>query len=165
MVPLAYLTVYPLLRAVVDDRRVRICAAVAYALLPALLGGSNQGRLTLSVVAMLLPMLVLALRGLVLRRPRAPEAWRGGWGAGVVLVGLTAFEPSLILVAVVLGIVGAIWLRRTPRKVGRIGIAVGLPLLVWAPWWPALIAYPGRLFAGPDAALIAAGAAPEPGSC
>ena len=41
----------------------RICAAVAYALLPVLLGGSNQGRLTLSVVALLLPMLVLALRG------------------------------------------------------------------------------------------------------
>ncbi len=162
VVPLAYLTVYPLLRAVVVDRRVRICAAVAYALLPALLGGSNQGRVMLSVVALLLPMLVLALRGLVLRRPRAPEAWRGGWGAGVVLVGLTAFEPSLILVAVVLGIVGAIWLRRTPRKVGRVGIAVGLPLLVWAPWWPTLIAYPGRLFAGPDAALIAAGAAPLP---
>ena len=63
VVPLAYLTVYPLLRAVVADRRVRICAAVAYALLPALLGGSNQGRLMLSVVALLLPMLVLALRG------------------------------------------------------------------------------------------------------
>ena len=106
VVPLAYLAVYPLLRATVDDRRVRICAAVAYAMLPVLLGGTNQGRLTLSVVAILLPMLVLALRGLVLRRPRAPEAWRGGWGAGVVLVGLTAFEPSLILVAVVLGAVG-----------------------------------------------------------
>lgn len=161
VVPLAYLAVYPLLRAVVDDRRVRICAAVAYALLPVLLGGANQGRLTLSVVALLLPMLVLALRGLVQRRPRAPEAWRGGWAAGVVLIGLTAFEPSIIVVAVVLGAIGAWWLRRTPRKVGRIGLAVGLPLLVWAPWWPALIAWPGRLFAGPDAALQPAGSAPE----
>lgn len=161
VVPLAYLAVYPLLRAVVVDRRVRICAAVAYALLPVLLGGANQGRLTLSVVALLLPMLVLALRGLVQRRPRAPEAWRGGWAAGVVLIGLTAFEPSLIVVAVVLGAIGAWWLRRTPRKVGRIGLAVGLPLLVWAPWWPALIAWPGRLFAGPDAALRPAGSAPE----
>ncbi|HEY5785606.1 MAG TPA: glycosyltransferase, partial [Microlunatus sp.] len=161
VVPLAYLAVYPLLRTTVDDRRVRICAAVAYALLPVLLGGTNQGRLALSVVAVLLPMLVLAVRGLVQRRPRAPEAWRGGWAAGVVLVGLTAFEPSLILVAIVLGAVGAVWLRRTPRKVGRIGLAVGLPLLVWAPWWPALIAFPGRLFAGPDAALTAAGVAPQ----
>ena len=83
----------------------------------------------------------------------------------MVLVGLTAFEPSLILVAVVLGIVGAIWLRRTPRKVGRIGLAVGLPLLVWAPWWPALIAYPGRLFAGPDAALTTPARRPRSGGC
>lgn len=161
VVPLAYLAVYPLLRSAVTDRRVRVCAAVAYALLPVLLGGSNQGRLTLSVVALLLPMLVLALRGLVQRRPRSPEAWRGGWGAGVVLVGLTAFEPSLILIALLLGAVGAIWLRRTPRKVGRIGIGLGLPLLVWAPWWPTLVAYPGRLFVGPDAALVAAGPAPQ----
>ncbi|HEY5788611.1 MAG TPA: hypothetical protein VIT65_27950, partial [Microlunatus sp.] len=158
--PLAYLAVYPLFRGTVDDRRVRICASVAYALLPVLLGGTNQGRLTLSVVAILLPLLVLALRGLVRRRPRSPEAWRGGWAAGVVLVGLTAFEPSLILVALVLGVIGAIWLRRTPRKVGRIGLAVGLPLLVWAPWWPALISSSGQLFAGPDAALTPAGSAP-----
>ena len=162
IVPLSYLAVYPLLRSVVSDRRVRIVGAVGYALLPVLLGGSNQGRLTLSVLAILLPLLVLALRGLVERRPRAPEAWRGAWGTGVALVGLTAFEPSLILVALLLGVVGAIWLRRTPRKVGRIGIAVGLPLLVWAPWWPTLVAYPGRLFAGPDAALVPAGAAPPP---
>ena len=161
VVPLGYLAVYPLFRSLVDDRRIRILAAAAYALLPALLGGTNQGRLTLSVVVILLPMLVVALRGLVERRPRTPEAWRGGWGTGVVLVGLTAFEPSLILVALLLGVVGALWLRRTPRKVGRICVAVGLPLLVWAPWWPTLIAFPGRLFAGPDAALVEAGDAPQ----
>ena len=161
VVPLGYLAVYPLLRSLVEDRRIRILAAAAYALLPVLLGSTNQGRLTLTVVVILLPMLVVALRGLVERRPRSPEAWRGGWGAGVVLVGLTAFEPSLILVALLLGTIGAIWLRRTPRKVGRIGLAVGLPLLVWAPWWPTLIAFPGRLFAGPDAALVAAGPAPQ----
>ncbi|MDN5763853.1 MAG: glycosyltransferase, partial [Microlunatus sp.] len=162
VVPLGVLAVYPLLHTLVEDRRVRVCVAIAYALLPVLLGGTNQGRVTLSVVTIGLPMLVLALRGLVLRRPRAPEAWRGGWGAGVVLVGLTAFEPSLIGVALLLGLIGAIWLRRSPRKVGRIGIAVGLPLLVWAPWWPTLLRYPGRLFAGPDSALIAAGTAPAP---
>lgn len=162
VVPLSYLAVYPLLRSTVEDRRVRISAAVAYALLPVLLGATNQGRLTLSVVAILLPMLVRALRGLVQRRPRSPEAWRGGWGAGVVLVGVTAFEPSLIAVALLLGLVGAVWLRRAPRRVGRIGIAIALPLLVWAPWLPTLLQYPGRLLAGPDAALTAAGRAPQP---
>ena len=100
------------------------------------------------------------MRALVLRRVRIPEAWRGGWGAGVVLVALVAFEPSLIIPAVLVGRAsGAVVLRRTPRKIGRIGIALGLPLLVvLAPWWPSLIAAPGRLFVGPDAAL---GGAPE----
>ena len=94
----------------------------------------------------------------MLRRVRIPEAWRGGWGAGVVLVALVAFEPSLIIPATLVGAVGAVALRRTPRKVGRIGIALGLPLLVLLPWWPSLIAQPGPLFVGPDAAL---GGAPE----
>ena len=47
----------------------------------------------------------------------------------------SALRPAIvmtILVAILLGLIGAIWLRRTTRKVGRIGIAVGLPLLVAA---------------------------------
>ncbi len=155
VVPAALLCVYPVLRHLVADRRVRLWAASNYALLPALLGGTNQGRLSLSVYAVLLPLLVLAVRALVLRRPRRPEAWRGGWGAGVVLVALVAFEPSMIVIAVLLATVAAVWLRRTPRKVGRVAIAVGLPLLVLAPWWPTVLASPGRLLVGPDAATTA----------
>ena len=131
----------------------------SYALLPVWLGGTNQGRLSLSVFAILLPMLVLAARALVLRRPRVPEAWRGGWGAGVVLVVLAAFEPSILIFAVLIGVIAAVRLRRTPRKIGRIGLALGLPLLVLLPWWPSVIAAPGRLLVGPDAAAGGARAA------
>ena len=70
----------------INDRRVRLWTCATYALLPVLLGGTNQGRLALSVVAISLPLLVMAARALVLRRTRTPEAWRGGWGAGVALV-------------------------------------------------------------------------------
>jgi hypothetical protein len=118
-----------------------------------LLGGTNQGRLALSVVAICVPLLVMAARGLVLRRTRTAEAWRGGWGAGVVLVALVAFEPSMIIFALLVGILGAVVLRSSPRKIGRIGIALGVPLVVLLPWWPTLIATPGRLFVGPDSAL------------
>ena len=163
VVPLALIAVYPTLRSLIQDRRVRLWAAATYALLPVWLGGTNQGRLSLSVFALLLPLLVLALRSIALRRPRVPEAWRGGWGAGVVLVVLSAFEPSVLILAVLAGVVAAIRLRRTPRKVGRIGIALGLPLLVLLPWWPSVITAPGRLFVGPDAAATAAGAAPPVG--
>ena len=139
--------------ALINDRRVRLWVCGTYALLPVLLGGTNQGRLALSVVAIGLPLLVMAARALVLRRTRTPEAWRGGWGAGVVLVALVAFEPSMIIFAVLVGILGAIVLRRSPRKIGRIGIALGVPLVVLLPWWPTLISAPGRLFVGPDSAL------------
>ena len=155
VVPLALIAVYPVLRSVIADRRVRLWAAANYALLPVWLGGTNQGRLSLSVVAILLPMLILALRALALRRPRVPEAWRGGWGAGVVLVGLAAFEPSILIFAVIIAVVAAVRLRRTPRKIGRIGLALALPLLVLLPWLPSLIAAPGRLLVGPDAAATA----------
>jgi len=160
VVPVAFLTAYPLVRRVINERRLRLWVSGTYALLPVLLGGTNQGRLGLSVVAIGLPLLVSAVRALVLRRVGIPEAWRGGWGAGVVLVALVAFEPSLIIPAVVQGGLGAVVLRRTPRKIGRIGIAIGLPLVVLAPWWPSVIAAPGRLFVGPDAALTGAPAAP-----
>jgi GT2 family glycosyltransferase len=153
VVPLALLAAYPLARRLINDRRVRLWVCGTYALLPVLLGGTNQGRLALSVVAICLPLLAMATRGLVLRRTRTAEAWRGGWGAGVVLVALVAFEPSMIIFALLIGILGAIVLRSSPRKIGRIGIALGVPLLVLLPWWPTLISMPGRLFVGPDSAL------------
>jgi GT2 family glycosyltransferase len=160
VVPLSLLAAYPLARRVINDRRVRLWVCATYALLPVLLGGTNQGRLALSVVAIGLPLLVMAARALVLRRTRTPEAWRGGWGAGVVLVALVAFEPSMIIFAVLVGILGAIVLRRSPRKIGRIGIALGVPLVVMLPWWPTVISTPGRLFVGPDSVL--AGVTPAP---
>ena len=160
VVPLSILAAYPLIRHLVEDRRLRVWAAVTYALLPVLLGGTNQGRLTISVVAVLLPLLAMAVRAIALRRVRAPEAWRGGWGAGAVLVVLVAFEPVMLVAAVLLGIAGAIALRRTPRKIGRIGIALAVPLVVLATWWPSIVADWGRLLVGPDSALGGAPAAP-----
>jgi hypothetical protein len=105
-------------------------------------------------------LLVLAVRALVLRRVRTAEAWRGGWGAGVVLVALVAFEPSMIIFALLAGLLGAFALRRSRRKVGRIAIALGVPVVVLAPWLPSLLAAPGRLLVGPDSALDKAPAAP-----
>jgi hypothetical protein len=76
-------------------------------------------------------------------------------------VALLAFEPSMIIIALLVGILGAVALRRTPRKLGRIAIALGVPLVVLLPWWPSLITAPGRLFVGPDSVLDGAGPAPQ----
>ena len=161
VVPLSLLVAYPVVRRAIHDRRLRLWVALTYALLPALLGGTNQARLSLSVFALTLPLLVLAVGALVLRRVRTPEAWRGAWGAGLVLVVMVSFEPSMMILALAAGLVGALQLRRAPRKIGRIGIALGLPLVVLLPWWPSLILAPGRILVGPDAALQGAPAAPE----
>ncbi|GAB3914415.1 integral membrane regulatory protein [Microlunatus endophyticus] len=152
-VPLALLSVYPLIRRTIDDRRVRLWVAVSYALLPVLLGGSNQGRLVLSVAAIMLPVLAIAGRALVLRRAGYPEAWRGGWGAGVALTVLGAFVPALILIAALTAVVAAFTVARTPRKIGRLVIAIGVPVVILSPWWPTIFSSWGRLLTGPDPAL------------
>ena len=66
----------------------------------------------------------------------------------MVLVVLLAFEPSMIIPVLLFAVLGAVMLRRTPRKIGRIGIALGVPLIVLLPWLPSLITAPGRLFVG-----------------
>ncbi|MGO1971791.1 MAG: glycosyltransferase family 2 protein [Propionibacteriaceae bacterium] len=152
-VPLALLPAYGLLGHLVDDTRIRIWAAVGYALLPVLLGGTNQGRLSLSVVAVVLPLLVGAVRSLVLRRPGGEGAWRGAWGAGLALTVLVSFEPVLLPLAVLGGIVLACTVARQRRKIGRIGIALAVPLVVLSPWWPSVVHHWGRILVGPDAAL------------
>lgn len=161
VVPLSFVAAYPVVRNTVEDRRLRVWAALSYALLPVLLGGTNQGRIALSVVAIGLPLLALAVRALAVRRVRAPEAWRGGWAAGAIVTLLVSFEPGLLIVALLAAAAGAVALRRSPRKIGRIGIALAVPLVVLAPWWPSLVRAPGRLLVGPDSALGGAGPAPE----
>ena len=42
----------------------------------------------------------------------------------------------MIIFAVLAGILGPVVLRRSPRKIGRIGIALAAPLVVPPPWWP-----------------------------
>ncbi|QGN31504.1 glycosyltransferase [Microlunatus sp. Gsoil 973] len=152
-VPLGLLSVYPLLRRTIEDRRIRLWVAISYALLPVLLGGSNQGRLVLTVAAIMLPVLAIAGRALVLRRVGHPEAWRGGWGAGLALTVLGAFAPSLIVVALLLAVIAAFTVARQPRKIGRLAIAVGTPLVILSPWWPTILSSWGRLLTGPDPEL------------
>jgi GT2 family glycosyltransferase len=163
VVPFSLISAYSLARHAVHDRRLRWWAALTYAVLPVVLGGTNQGRLAICLVAVLLPQLALAARAIAVRRTRTAEAWRGGWAAAALLTVLIAFEPVLFVVAVVLGAAGALWLRRSPRKVGRIGIALAVPVVLWAPWWIPLAARPaaawGRLLSGPDAALTMPGPA------
>lgn len=152
-VPLAILIAIPLLRRVIPDLRVRLAAAVLYALLPVLLGAVNRGLLEVAVLAILLPPLGVSVRALVLRRTRGPESWRSAWATGLLLAIILAYAPILGALVAVAAIVGVVVFRRDRGRLGRLGIAVGLPALLLAPWLPTLLNGWSRLLVGPDAGL------------
>ncbi|MDO5500731.1 MAG: glycosyltransferase, partial [Propionibacteriaceae bacterium] len=102
--PLALLTATLLLRRIVRDPRIRIAGAVFYALIPALLATVNRALLEVALVALLLPLLAVAIRALVLRRTTGPESWRAAWASGLLLAIILAFAPvlsALVVLAVV----------------------------------------------------------------
>ncbi len=160
VVPLSLLSGYPVFRQLIIHRWIRLMAAMGYSLVPVLLGSTNQGRLALSVFAFVLPLLVLSVRPLLLRRPGASEAGRGGWRAGLALLVLVAFEPSFLLVAVLAAMIAALTVARDRRTIGRLALALAVPLVVLAPWWPSIVAGWGRFLTGTDAALSGVATAP-----
>lgn len=152
-VPLAILAAMTLLRRVVDDARVRLGAAVLYALVPVLLGVVNRGLLEVALVALLLPLLAVSVRALVLRRTSGPESWRSAWSTGLLLAVILAFAPVLSALVFVAAVVGLIVFVRRRDRLARLGVAVGLPVLLLAPWLPSLVNSWSRLLVGPDAGL------------
>ncbi|GAB3714398.1 glycosyltransferase family 2 protein [Mariniluteicoccus flavus] len=162
-VPLAYASAQLLLRREVASPGVRLAAGAAYALAPALLGGLNRGQLGLMVVAILLPPLAVGLRGLALRDPGAGERWRAAFWAGLVATVTVSFHPVLLFPGLLAALVAAVVWRRDRVRLARVAIAVAVPLVLLAPWWPAIARGWTRLVTGPDAGLAAdpwAGLAP-----
>ncbi|HHV22316.1 MAG TPA: glycosyltransferase [Propionibacterium sp.] len=151
--PLSILTASELLRRVVHDSRVRVLAATLYALLPVLLGAVNRGLLEVAVIALLLPLLGVSIRALVLRRATGNEAWRSGWVTGLLLAIVLAFAPVLSVPVFLAAIGGVVLFRRDRSRLVRLGIAVGVPVLLLAPWLPSLVRSWSRILVGPDAGL------------
>ena len=158
IIPLAFLAAYPVLARLVPDRRVRWWGAITWAVLPPLLGGTHQGRLSLAVVAIALPLTALAVHRLATDRVTSGTGLRGAWGTGIGLAVLTAFEPVLWPVALVGAVLAVLVLRRR-RVLARAAIALAIPVVLWSPWWIGLAASGrlGRLLVGPDPALVPVG--------
>jgi GT2 family glycosyltransferase len=141
-VPLAGLTAYLAAGAVVRSVALRVWAAVAYALLPAVLGAVAAGRLGTAVVAALLPLAGLAVsRGL--RVGGGPGSDRAVWAAVLVLAVMTAFVPLTAVLAAGLAAVAALRLRG--RDLARLAVLVVVPPLLLLPWLPAIVADPQLL--------------------
>jgi hypothetical protein len=152
-VPLAALSAYLAARPVLPPRSIRLWAAAAYALLPAVVGAAPAGRIGTAVVAVVLPPAVWsAARALGL--PGRPGSTSVAFLAGLLLAVLTAFAPVCYLMALALGLVAAAARVRLPRRrdLLRLLPVLGLAPLLLAPWLPAIWDEPDLLLREPGLA-------------
>jgi hypothetical protein len=157
-VPLAALSAFTALRMVTPTVRIRVWAAVVYALLPSVTGAVAGGRLDVLVAAIVLPRIARAVALALL--PDATGTTRGRCvRAGLWLAIGAAFAPLLWLVAVVAmaAIAGLAHLTGTADEATaavtryrlRVTLAVAaIPLALLVPWTWHVIAHPGLLVSG-----------------
>jgi GT2 family glycosyltransferase len=145
-VPLAGLTGYLLLRRLTRSALLRAWGAVAYALLPPLLGAVATGRIGTAVLAVLVPVLALACLRAAGHQGR-PGSWRATWAAGLVLAVVAAFVPLAWVLAalIVLGAAATLPPDRRRGALARAGAVAALPPLLLLPWLPAVVAEPQLL--------------------
>jgi GT2 family glycosyltransferase len=144
-IPLCGLTAYIAARKVVASRLLRLWAAGAYALLPAVTGAVATGRVGTTVGAILLPIAGLgAVRTLGL--DGRPGTWRAAWATGFLLAIITAFVPVAWLIAVALAIVAVLLRARSTGARLRLVAVLVTPVFVLLPWSIALFRQPSLIF-------------------
>jgi GT2 family glycosyltransferase len=135
-----------------QHKRMSWILALAYSLLPALLGGLNRGDLWLIVLAIALPFFVAWLQ-----RWSAPaegaKTWQPAAGVAVALSLTVPLVPVLWLPAAAALIVTVIRARGGLWSYIRGGVALAVPLVLWADWLVDLLATPGRFLTGPSPLL------------
>ncbi len=144
-VPLAGFVAFLALRGL-PRRSTRAGLAIAYAVSPAVIVPSLDGRLGTAVVAVLLPWLVRLVARLFVRTDRLPPPQLRTAAAATLLLAVCASFVPLIWAATVLLAVGAA-AARTRTVAGWAAVALLAlvpPALLW-PWSGALLADPGRI--------------------
>jgi hypothetical protein len=154
VVPLSALTAFVSLRAVTDRVRVRVWAAVAYGLLPAVTGAVAAGRVDLALAAILLPLVIRAATAAV-GGPRGRGGWHRPFGAGALLAATAAMAPVLWVAAVPLLLLGSVVARRsdeslaaTLRRLGSAIVTLAVTPLVLLPWTAQVAAHRSLLWVG-----------------
>jgi GT2 family glycosyltransferase len=149
-IPLAGWAAYIALRGLVPGKAIRVWAAAAYALLPAMTGAVSSGRIGTTIVAIALPF---ALRSLV--RISGPNGTlRRSAGTAILVAIVLCVSPALWLVLLLSGIAAVAYLRVTRGAASRPVIArltLGLlgPLVLLLPWSIYLITHPTLLLLEP----------------
>lgn len=169
-VPLAGLSAWWSLRGLVASTSVRMWAAIAYALLPAVLGATASGRLGTAAAAVLLPPTMRALARILVgpdaKQPRlqidehpkvSAATARTPWWAALLLAALTACAPILWPIAVIVSVGIFIASSVTGINVGqnrgigafRLSVALLVPIALLLPWSLHLISNPQLILLEP----------------
>ena len=132
--------------------RIRVWAALAYAMNPVLLSAIAQGRWGVTVVAVLLPLLALTVAracGLRGDHPSGQAAALAALLFSVIVAVNPSLWPPMALLGLVVGwrLAPTLWVRL--RLVG----VVFTPLLVWLAWLPTLVKDPSLLLLDPGVPL------------
>jgi GT2 family glycosyltransferase len=149
-VPLAGWSAYFAARGMVRSKVIRMWMGATYALLPAMTGAVEQGRIGTLISAVVLPF---AIRSGVRLSRRTGTTRRAG-GTALLMSIVLAATPAMWLVGVVVAIGASVlaWRRLGSQAWGivlRFAIAMLVPLLTLMPWTLHLIAHPSLFLLEP----------------
>ncbi len=149
-IPLAGASAYVALRGLVPGKAIRVWAAAAYALLPAMTGAVASGRIGTTILAIVLPF---TLRSLV--RVSGPNGTlRRSAGTAILVAVVLSVSPAMWIVLLVGGAAGAVHLVRRDTAAGRgvlarLALALLAPVVLLLPWSAHLLAHPTLLLLEP----------------
>ena len=149
-VPLAGWSAYFAARGMITSKPIRVWMGATYALLPALTGALEQGRVGTLMTAVILPF---AIRSGVRLSRRTGTIRRAG-GTALLMAVILAATPAVWLLGLIAGVVASVIAWRTLNAqawgiVARFAIAMLAPLLVLLPWTVHLITNPTLLLMEP----------------
>lgn len=149
-VPIAGWSAYFTSRGMVASKFVRAWMAAAYALLPAMTGAIEQGRIGTAMTAVALPF---AIRSGV-RLARRTGTIRRAAGTALLMSVILAATPAVWIIAAIAAVFASILALRRHGKdalgvVVRFAIAILVPLIALMPWTLHVFAHPSLLLIEP----------------
>ena len=148
-IPLAGVSAYIALRGLVPSQPIRVWAAAAYALLPALTGATASGRIGTTMLAIVLPFALRSSARLATDRGTTRRAA----GTAILIAVVVAVSPAVWIVMIVTAVAVVGWRARSGARVRavalRLGIALFTPLLLLLPWSLHLLTNPSLLLLQP----------------
>ncbi|HVQ88733.1 MAG TPA: glycosyltransferase family 2 protein [Actinomycetes bacterium] len=149
---LAGLVAYWLLTTLAVSTRLRLWAAVAYALNPALLAAIMQGRWSTVVVAVVLPLLAFATVRACGVHGREPSG-RAAAASALLLSIAVAVAPVMLLPLELIGVIAVLRLASAHRARLRLTAALLAPVVLLLPWVPQVLSDPALLLLEPGVPL------------